>query len=234
MGKPNPPASRPLSTKLTTMNRRIFLAALILATSTIAFADGLPKIKVACVGDSITEGAGVRDGNKKYPAQLGVLLGANYDVKNFGVSGTTMLDSGDSPYKKTPAFTNAVAFAPDIVVIKLGTNDSKPQNWSKKESFATSAKSLVDAFRKANFKAKIYLCYPVPVIAQGNWGINNEAVKGEIIPLIKQVAMEKGTAIIDTYAALDGKPHLIPDRVHPNDEGAGLIAKAVFEAIKKK
>ena len=216
------------------MNRRNFLIALTLATSTIAFADGLPKIKVACVGDSITEGAGVRDPNKKYPAQLGVMLGANYDVKNFGVSGSTMLDNGDLPYKKQAAFNNALAFAPDIVVIKLGTNDSKPQNWSKKEGFAESAKSLVDAFRKANFKTKIYLCYPVPVIAQGNWGINNEKVKGEIIPLIKQVATEKGTAIIDTYAALDGKPQLFPDRVHPNDEGAGLIAKAVFEAIKKK
>ena len=189
------------------MNRRIFLAALLLATSTIAFADGLPKIKVACVGDSITEGAGVR---------------------------STMLDNGDLPYKKQAAFNNALAFAPDIVVIKLGTNDSKPQNWSKKGGFSESAKSLVDAFRKANFKAKIYLCYPVPVIGQGNWGINNEAVKGEIIPLIKQVATEKGTAIIDTYAALDGKPQLFPDRVHPNDEGAGLIAKTVFEAIKKK
>ena len=54
-------------------------------------------VRVACVGDSITEGAGVRDPNKRYPAQLGVLLGANYDVKNFGVSGTTMLDNGDSP-----------------------------------------------------------------------------------------------------------------------------------------
>ncbi len=232
--KPDPPAFRLLSIKLTTMNRRIFLVALILTASTFAFADGLPKIKVACVGDSITEGAGVHDPNKKYPAQLGVMLGANYDVKNFGVSGSTMLDNGEKPYKKEAAFTNAIAFAPDIVVIKLGTNDSKPWNWAKKDGFAESAKTLVDAFRKANFKAKIYLCYPVPVIAQGNWGINNEKVKGEIIPLIKQVATEKGTAIIDTYAALDGKPQLFPDRVHPNDEGAGLIAKTVFEAIKKK
>ena len=216
------------------MNRRFFLAALLFTTSTFAFAEDAAKIKVACVGDSITAGAGVRDGNQKYPAQLGRLLGAGYDVQNFGVSGTTMLDNGDSPYKKQGAFTAATAFVPDIVVIKLGTNDSKPQNWSKKEGFAASAKSLVEAFQKANPKAKIYLCYPVPVIAQGNWGINNDKVKTEIIPLIKQTATEMKLEIIDLYTALDGKPQFFPDRVHPNDEGAGVIAKTVFEAIKKK
>ncbi len=192
------------------------------------------KIKVACVGDSITAGAGVKDAKNRYPAQLQGLLGDGYEVKNYGNSGSTMLDDGDKPYKKQKSFTDAVAFAADIVVIKLGTNDSKPQNWSKKEGFVASTKSLVEAFQKANPKAKIYLCFPVPVIAQGNFGINNEKVKGEIIPLIRQTAEELKLPIIDLYAALDGKPELFPDRVHPNDVGATLIAKAVFEAISKK
>jgi lysophospholipase L1-like esterase len=216
------------------MNRRLllFLSLLFLGFSFSAFA--ADKIRVACVGDSITAGAGVKDPKNRYPAQLAVLLGPDYEVKNYGNSGSTMLDDGDKPYKKQKSFTDAVAFAPDIVVIKLGTNDSKPQNWSKKDGFAASTKSLIEAFQKANPKAKIYLCYPVPVIAQGNFGINNEKVKGEIIPLIKQVADEMKLPIIDLYAALDGKPELFPDRVHPNDEGAGLIAKVVYSVIAKK
>lgn len=214
------------------MKRRLFLPLLLLSLAVPAFA--AEKIKVACVGDSITAGAGVKDAKNRYPAQLGVLLGPDYEVKNYGNSGSTMLDDGDKPYKKQKSYTDAVAFAADIVVIKLGTNDSKPQNWKKKEGFAGSTKSLVEAFQKANPKAKIYLCYPVPVIAQGNYGINNEMVKGEIIPLIKKVADEMKLPIIDLYAALDGKPELLPDRVHPNDEGAGLIAKAVYAAIAKK
>lgn len=213
------------------MKRRFFLPLLLSFALSASAAD---KIKVACVGDSITAGAGVKDPKNRYPAQLQGLLGSGYEVKNFGNSGSTMLDDGDKPYKKQKSFTDAVAFAADIVVIKLGTNDSKPQNWSKKEGFVASTKSLVAAFQQANPKAKIYLCYPVPVIAQGNYGINNEKVKGEIIPLIKQTAEELKLPIIDLYAALDGQPELLPDRVHPNDAGATLIAKAVAEAISKR
>ncbi len=213
------------------MNRRVFLSLLLVTFAGAAFsADG---IKVACVGDSITAGAGVKDAKNRYPAQLGELLGSGYDVKNFGNGGTTMLDDGDKPYKKQKTFTDAVEFAADIVVIKLGTNDSKPQNWAKKDGFAPSTKSLVEAFTKANPKAKIFLCYPVPVIGKGNFGIREEIVKNEIIPLIKKTADELKLPVIDLYAALDGKPELFPDRVHPNDDGAKLIAQAVHAAVKK-
>ncbi|CAN5911274.1 hypothetical protein BH11VER1_BH11VER1_13700 [soil metagenome] len=213
------------------MKRRFFLSLFVLALNSAAFS--AEKIKVACVGDSITAGAGVKDPKNRYPTQLGELLGADYDVRNFGNSGATMLDDGDKPYKKQKSYTDAVAFAADIVVIKLGTNDSKPQNWAKKEGFAASTKSLVEALQTANPKVKVFLCYPVPVIAQGNFGIRDEIVKNEIIPLIKKTADEMKLPIIDLYAALDNKAELFPDRVHPNDDGAKLIAKAVFEAVKK-
>jgi len=213
------------------MKRRLFLSLLVLALNGVALS--AEKIKVACVGDSITAGAGVKDPKNRYPAQLGELFGADYDVKNYGNSGSTMLDDGDKPYKKQKSFTDAVAFAADIVVIKLGTNDSKPQNWAKKDGFAASTKSLVEAFQKANPKVKVFLCYPVPVITHGNFGIRDEIVKNEIIPLIKKSAEEMKLPLIDLYAALDKKPELFPDRVHPNDDGAKLIAKAVFEAVKK-
>ncbi len=213
------------------MKRRLFLSLFVLAFNSAAFA--AEKIKVACVGDSITAGSGVKDPKNRYPTQLGELLGADYDVKNFGNSGSTMLDDGDKPYKKQKSYTDAVAFAADIVVIKLGTNDSKPKNWDKKEGFTASTKTLVEALQAANPKVKVYLCYPVPVIAQGNFGIRDEIVKNEIIPLIKKSAEEMKLPVIDLYTALDKKPELFPDRVHPNDDGAKLIAKTVFEAVKK-
>lgn len=214
------------------MNRRIFLLLFIPVICTSLRAQ--PVIRVACVGDSITFGAGVKDAKNKYPARLGVLLGDGYEVKNFGVSGATMLDAGNGPYKKQKAYQQALEFKPDIVVIKLGTNDSKTGNWAKKENFAKDTESLVLAFQQANPKAKVYLCHPVPVIGQGNFGIRNEIVKPEIIPLIDQVAAKMKLEVIDLYAALDGKPELIPDRVHPNDEGAGVIAATVHAAIIKK
>ncbi|HOV77962.1 MAG TPA: GDSL-type esterase/lipase family protein, partial [Sedimentisphaerales bacterium] len=94
---------------------------------------------VACIGDSITYGSGIADrANDSYPAQLQRIL-RQYDpawqVSNFGVSGATLLRRGDKPYIRESAYTAALASKPDIVVIKLGTNDSKPQNWQYKEDF---------------------------------------------------------------------------------------------------
>lgn len=216
------------------MKRSAFLLSLLFATVFTAQAE-TAKIKVACVGDSITAGSGVKDPQKRYPTQLGQLLGDGYEVKNFGVGGATMIDDGNKPYKQQKAYQDALAFVPDIVVIKLGTNDSKAMNWdTKKANFTPSAKSLVESFQKANPKAKIYLCLPVPVIGVGNFGIRNEIVQPEIIPLIKQLATEMKLPVIDLYAALDGKPELFPDRVHPNDDGATIIAKTVFEALTKR
>lgn len=213
------------------MNRRTLLACLFVASVSLSAPAEGAKIKVACVGDSITAGVGAKKPHNSYPDQLGGLLGAGYEVRNFGNSGSTMLDDGDKPYKKQKSFADALNFAADIYVIKLGTNDSKPQNWVKKDGFAASTKALVEAFQKANPKAKVYLCTPVPVIGAGNFGINNEKVQGEIIPLIKQVADELKLPVIDLYSALDGHPEVFPDRVHPNDDGATLIAKAVHSAV---
>ncbi len=216
------------------MKRSAFLFSVVLSSLALTAAPASAVTKVACVGDSITAGAGVKDPAKRYPTQLGVLLGKDYEVKNFGVSGSTMLDDGDKPYKKQKAFEQAIEWKPDIVVIKLGTNDSKPQNWAKKDGFAASTKSLVEAFQKANPKVKVYLCTPAPVIGSGNFGIREEIVKPEIIPLVRQIAGEMKLEVIDIYGALAGKDTLLPDRVHPNDEGAAVIAKTVYDVLAKK
>jgi lysophospholipase L1-like esterase len=118
-----------------------------------------------------------------------------------------------------------------VVIIKLGTNDSKPPNWKHKSEYADDLTALVGHFQGLDSKPAIYLCRPAPV-ARDRWGINEKTVKGEIIPLIEQVAKDKGLSVIDIYSAL--KPHadLIPDGVHPNAAGAKILAKTVFDAVK--
>lgn len=60
------------------------------------------KIKIACVGNSITYGAEVANRDKNaYPAQLQAMLGDHYQVENFGVTSRTLLKKGYLPYWKS-------------------------------------------------------------------------------------------------------------------------------------
>ncbi len=189
-------------------------------------------VKVACVGDSITQGAGAEKG-KAYPSQLQEMLGEKWEVKNYGLSGRTLMDSGNVPYMKEKVYQDALASAPDVVVIMLGTNDTKPQNWDKKEDFVPDYTKLVKSFQGLASKPKIWVCRPCPVPGVGNFGINEAAVQ-EQIPLIDKLAEDMGLGVIDMHAALEKNPDLLPDRVHPNTEGAGKMAEAVFTALTGK
>jgi acyl-CoA thioesterase-1 len=189
------------------------------------------SVKVACVGDSITQGVGAKP-DLAYPTQLATLLGEGFTVKNFGKSGATLLQSGDRPYNKQPQYAAMLEMKADVYVIKLGTNDSKPQNWAHKANFKPSAFALIDAIREANPKAAIFVCLPVPAFP-ANFGITDEVIRTEVIPQLKEIASEKKTKLIDLYAVLEGKPEMVPDKVHPNAEGYRLMSAAVHKALKE-
>jgi len=198
----------------------------------LAVANYKAPIKLACVGDSITQGVGAA-GGMSWPDQLGKLLGDKWEVKNFGVSGTTLLQSGDNPYQKQGAFQQAKECAPDVVVIVLGTNDTKPQNWKNKEHFVADYMDLISQFAKLPSKPRVFIGYPPYIAGDGNFGINEAATKEEI-PLLDQVAKTTQSGVIDVHGALVGKDALIPDKVHPNTQGATEIAKAVCMGLTGK
>ena len=188
-------------------------------------------IRVACVGDSITFGAGVQDRDaNNYPAVLGKGLGQQFVVRNFGVSGATMQKAGDLPYWKLDQFKEVSEFQPDLVLIMLGTNDTKPQNWKNRDAFEDDARALVDHFRELPSKPRVWICLPVPVY-ETKWGINDETLFNQVIPALARVAQQRKLAVIDLYDALSNRPELFPDKVHPNAAGAALIAHTIELAL---
>ena len=188
-------------------------------------------VRVACIGNSITFGAGIRNRSRdSYPSVLARMLGDSYWVKNFGVSARTMLNKGDHPYMNEPAYKNALAFNPNIVVIKLGTNDSKSFNWKYKADFMKDAQTMINAFKGLPSQPKIYLCYPSKAYLTGD-GINDDIISKEIIPMIKKLDKKNRLSVIDLHTAMDGMPELFPDRIHPNEKGAQVMAKAVYQSI---
>ncbi len=190
-------------------------------------------IRVACVGDSITYGAGVenRESNN-YPAILGKCLGARFEARNFGVNGATLLKKGDLPYWKLDAFRAVETFQPDVIILKLGTNDSKPQNWRFKSEFASDLAEMIDSFSRLPSKPRLWVCLPAPVY-QDRWGINEKTVRDEIMPLIRQAAASRRVPVIDLHSALANRPDWFPDGVHPNAAGAANLAQVVCYALLK-
>jgi len=189
-------------------------------------------IRVACIGDSITAGSGASPGHS-YPAQLQKLLGENWLVQNFGVSARTLLRKGDLPYWNEKSFTNAINSNPNVVIILLGANDSKPQNWIHNDEFATDYNDLVKTFLSLPSKPAVYVCRPTPVTEAGNYGINEAGVQKEI-SIINRIAEDYNLGIIDMHAALADKARFLPDRVHPNNEGAGEMAKTAYRMLTGK
>jgi len=214
------------------MISRCLLAILILCGPLVA-APQAEKIRVACVGDSITFGACVQDREKNcYPVVLGGLLGDKYEVRNFGVNGATLLKSGDLPWWKQGAFKDATDFNPNVVVIKLGSNDTKPQNWKNKAEFEADYKALIDHFKGLAAKPVVWVALPVPVLKE-NFGINKKAAEEQQAMILK-VARQEECSVIDLYRAVGAKELFDQDGIHPNAAGAKKIAETVSASLAAK
>jgi acyl-CoA thioesterase I len=195
------------------------------------------QLKVACIGDSITFGFTIvnREQNS-YPVQLGQFLGKGWEVKNFGVISATLLKNGDWPYWKQKSFIDAKNFNPDVVIIKLGTNDSKPENWKFKNQYMTDYTSMINEFKALPSKPYIFICLPVPAYAK-TWGISDSIIRLELIPRIKSVGKKNKVPIIDLYQPLNKHAEWFTDNIHPNAKGAKEMAKIIAKVIlqnKKK
>ena len=192
-------------------------------------------VRVACIGNSITDGYGIGMAPVNgYPAVLQKKLGEGYLVKNFGVSARTMMNKGDLPYMNELAWRDAKAFNPNIVVIKLGTNDSKTHNWVHgADEFRQSMQAMIDTLKALPSKPKIYLCSPIPAF-KDSWTINDSVIVNGEMPIIKKLAKKNKCQFIDLHTSYTYGDMMLNDGIHPNAKGAAKMADIIFDAIEKK
>lgn len=197
------------------------------------------KIKVACIGDSITYGAGVLKTREEdsYPALLGKLLGEGYQVLNYGLSGRTLLNEGDQPYSKEILFEESKEAEPDIVLIMLGTNDSKPYNWNA-EDYETELQEFVNLYQELPCDPEVYLmtcCAAFVMEGQDEvaYHIDAAVIEDELAGIIRQAGENCNVPVIDIYQVTEGHPEYFSDGVHPNAKGNQAIAQAVYECLQQ-
>jgi len=170
-----------------------------------------------------------------YPAQLQTMLGDRYVVQNFGHNGATLLRKGHNPYYKTNEFFNALQFNPDIAVIHLGLNDTDPRDWPNyKDDFESDYAWLLDTLKKINPLIKIYICRLTPIFSgHPRFKSGTRDWFWEIQNLIPQIAKANKVNMVDLNTPLYKRPDLFADNLHPNVEGASIIASTVYKAISK-
>jgi acyl-CoA thioesterase I len=183
------------------------------------------QTRIALIGDSITE-------LTKYPYYVMQSLGRSYLVGDFGVCGTTISLDSESAYMHSNAFVEAANFKPKIAVVMLGTNDA---NLSLKESYTNFVEDylvLIEKLQGFESKPRVWIVKPPPIFNE-ILGYSIEGLAKGVNPAIEEVARRANVAIIDVYSALTNSRYFL-DGVHPNDEGAKIIACVICQAIVLK
>lgn len=200
---------------------------------------GEGKIKVACVGDSITYGHGIKNWSKNnYPTQLQDVLGDGYHVQNFGHSGRTVSDFGDQPYTESKQYRLSLEYDADIIVVMMGTNDSKPENWTSAQDFIIEYDSLIDSYRKNNPDVRIILCTPAAAFLDvgSNKSTTNFDVQPRIVETIRNeiraYALTNSYELVDIYDLTSYHRDWFGDNVHPSADGARSIAENIARKIR--
>ncbi len=210
--------------------RNITLLATIFLLSLPIFGK---SIKVACVGNSVTYGMGIENPDERYPAQLQVMLGDKYEVRNLGHSGATLLKNGYRPYWNLPEFKEAVDFKADIVIIHLGLNDTDPRAWPKyRDEFVRDYVSLIDTFKIINPDADVKISRMTPIFTgHPRFKSSTRDWYWQVQDAIEVIAEIAKVDLIDLHTPLHKRPDLFPDNLHPISEGAKIIAETVYGAI---
>ena len=198
------------------------------------------QIRVACVGDSITYGHGIKGWAKNnYPAVLQDLLGDEYHVANFGESGRTLSPDGDQPYWESKQYELSLEYDADIIVIMLGTNDTKPENWVDTGYFNSQLTKLIQSYKENNPDVRIILCTPaMAFFPDGNTGeLTNFDIRPDYVTIVRNTVRLYGLTnsyeVVDVYDLTQNHREWFEnDNVHPSNDGAKAIAELIAKKIQ--
>lgn len=191
-------------------------------------------IKVACIGDSITWGFTLLNPwRQSYPALLQEMLGPGYEVRNFGYNDASARFDADTPYVSKRVYRESLGWNPDIVILMLGTNDTKVRNWDP-AVFRRDYKRIIESYRNLPSSPRVILVAPIrifPIMGRPLLGVYPETMEQGVRPAIREIASETGLELIDLQDLFTDNSYC-RDGVHPQRAGARMLAEAIFNGIE--
>ncbi len=198
--------------------------------------------RIACIGDSITQGTGsVTFDTKSYPAQLYTKLvgeGKNVIVSNYGCGGTKVTDVQGLYYRDGLAYTVSVEETDaDIVILGLGINDRGfvGNTVGPRDLFLDEYESLLSSYTDNPNTEKLYATTATYCFEYANE--ISQIVRFFQKKTVSKMAAEgnKKVATIDLFELLledfiDDKG-LGSDRLHPTADGYTVYMNAIYNAI---
>ncbi len=218
-------------------------AALDSSIATLTPSDS-KKIKIAFIGDSITQGTGTTNQSADgYPGQFSAMLDSSkYTVGNFGKASAYTL-AADSKYnvktdaslsyKNTQQYKNSVAFAPDVVVIMLGVNDMRSLTCDEaKSEFVSALAALALEYKAMESVQRVYIATAIKI---PNKIAIAPIADGLLQELQREAAEQAEVAVIDmfsiTYEYMNVMMHTTSDRLHPNKPIYNVMANVMYSHL---
>ena len=189
--------------------------------------------KVACIGDSITWGFTLlRPSKQSYPALLQEKLGPEYEVRNFGYNDASARFDADTPYVKKRVYRKSLDWNPDIVLLMLGTNDTKRRNWDP-EIFRRDYRALVKSYMDLPSSPRVILIAPIRIhmfLGLPPMGLSPETMEEGVRPAVKETASDLDLPLIDLVDLFPDSSYCM-DGVHPQAAGARKLAEAISSGV---
>lgn len=188
-------------------------------------------IRIAAVGDSITAEF---IPEASYPTALEEMLGKGYTVQNFGVSNYAAQSSSDFPYETTDLYKKSLAFDPNIVIIMLGTNDTKANNWSGSEEFKEEYTMLLESYLELESISRVILASPPTAFLENIFegSIDPDNIE-PIRDVVNEIAEEYELEFVDMTEHTANHSEWFFDGIHPNSKGAEEIAQIFYKQIQE-
>ena len=187
----------------------------------------------------IQHGTGTRNpDSESYPAQLSHLVGPLFDVRRFGVPGSSVVDGliqqgtgWNRGYIRQRAFHRSMVFEPDVVIINLGINDVVNEDFNI-DLFVADYIALINAYRGLASKPTVLIWGKLAPLFPGQ-AFHESPRLALIQKALDRVVEKTRVEVIDMQAPLIDAGQSFPDKIHPNAQGAKLIAEHTRDKLKQ-